>query len=284
MTKPLALLPLPSLKPSLLPWTARLGITEKLMALVAEAGFDGIEALYRNETHAQRLRELADANGLRIHFHQIWTLKGSPSHWHNHVLAGFGLVSNEGIPLCISPNARTYTRQEPFVAYGEIDTLEQCQFANIWVQTCPNHDSGLIMHDERFTSFCEHVRKRNHRVVFDTHHVLELMVGRMGIEYLSTNTETLLSMLIQAWDILGPYTTEIHLNDIDPRRGHTSGRSLLIGTGILPLRSFWDHVVRGKYMPQHIVPEVHPDITGGIRPSVESLRMVRDTVRRCTSF
>jgi len=237
-----------------LPYMKLFGYSFISLARIKAAGFDGVEIHIAGYSNKERLLEtIAKAHtlGLETRVHQAWSLEESPTFWFNHLLNLFGQLPRTG-----------YTLAEHLPA----DDVPAVVYANRWGEVV-GHDKWLLQTCEVFdkdgnfkTSYKEFVRVvKTHDlgVVFDTQHVLEFMLNLHGVEGLPTDKEKLLELLIKAWDDLGPYVREIHLNDSNPRLGHHKGRNVFLGTGILPLKEFVRHVKQSGWNGI-VTPEMSP--------------------------
>ena len=215
--------------------------------------FQGIELLLqpRPDRRLELLRQVIEKAGLKVHFHEVWSLENNPQHFFNHVAAVMGKIPKKTSPLASQlPNPLF----APVVCYAwrcaEISVEDR---AMLWLQTCEVYD-----HVIGYNGFLNVVRNGKYRVVFDTQHVLEFMLDSHGVDSLVSYTpEDLDQALLRAWDDLGEFTTEIHFNNFMPSRGYTGGRNCVPNDGVLNLRSFAQRVLQDKWSGV-VVPEVAP--------------------------
>ena len=238
-----------------------------------EARFHGVEihlVSFRSYGAALLCRNRAGLLGLATHFHQGWSLRENPTHWYNHVLNALGYLPRNGYALAdhIPPTGG------PVVVYA--DRLSETRGRpNYWLQTCSQfgRDGRYAL---PYVRFLEAVRRHRLPVVFDTQHYLEYALNVRGVEDLPQDRRELFDLLAEGWRELGSFVKEIQLCDSDPRLGHTGGRNVFIGEGILPLRDFcrlvkesgWDGVVVPEVKPSHLL---RPRRIGELRARVIEL-------------
>lgn len=236
--------------------------------LAKKAGFDGVEIFnfqrfWRNSP--ERCRALARKNNLDIHFHQIWFREKNEHHLHNRILDGIGCLPSFDSSL----EGEFGGIHEPVVLYPYRwrETLEK---PNYWFQTHTHYRNGKPLIS--FEDFCKAVVDNNLSVVFDTQHVLEFMLGKMdGVKSLPTKQKEIMPLLEDAWQILGSYTKEIHLNDYCPPH-----HNVFPGHGVFPLVDFTG-VVRQSEWSGTVIPEVDPKHLLG-RTLSERLLRLQNTV------
>ena len=233
--------------------------TEYAFAKISRAGFDGVEVLATSKIRgkADSFRQLANKHHLGLHWHQPWNYTENTNHWYNWVANQLGMLESRNYKLKdILPESQT----EPIVVYAD-RWNEAREMPLVWLQTCAVMNSEG-RHSLSFNGFMRLVHEHRPRVVFDTQHFLEWYFGSYGISGLPTDIKQLEVALLKGWSELGPYVSEIHFNDFDPRRGNSWGRNLVLGRGIAPLKSFaravrqsgWQGVVTPEISPFHLFP------------------------------
>ena len=230
-----------------------------------QAGFDGVEIHLAGQSQARalRCRSTAYRLGLRVHLHQGWSRDENPTHWYNHALSALGCLPPDGyrlidhIPLGVL---------DPVVVYAE-RLWEASGRPFYWIQTCCQPGAPKIS----FQLFLAAVERGQLPVVFDVQHYLEFRLGLEGVGDLPTDRRALMDLLGAGWKHLGPLTKEIHLDDADPRLGHTRGRNVPLGSGVLPLRDFC-RMVKASGWDGTVVPEVSPFHLRGQRRRYAGLR------------
>jgi sugar phosphate isomerase/epimerase len=219
------------------------------MKLSKKAGFDGVEIFnfqrfWRNSP--EKCRAVARKNNLDIHFHQIWFREKGDHHLHNRILDGIGCLPSFNSSL----EGEFGKMYEPVVLYP-YRWKEALGKPNYWFQTHTHYRNGKLLIS--FEDFCKAVVDNNLSVVFDTQHVLEFMLGKMdGVKSLPTNKKEIMSLLEEAWQILGPYTKEIHLNDY-----HPPYHNVFPFFGVFPLNWFVS-MVKDSAWSGTVIPEVDP--------------------------
>lgn len=216
-------------------------------------GFNGVEVHLQPRVikKVPQYRALAAKLGLTLHFHQPWNVDDNPTYLFMRVLQTFGQLPRSGYRFDDHFAGVT----EPIVAYP--DRAEECAGRdNCWLQTCPTYRRDGLPR-VAFVEFLDIVRRDHLSVVFDTQHYLEYRLGLTGVEGLPTDRYRLGELLAEGWGLLGKHVREIHLVDFDPRRGHTRGRNVFPGEGVLPLHGFCEMVVASGWSGS-VVPEVSP--------------------------
>lgn len=238
-----------------------------------DAGFHGVEirlVSFRSKRDALLCRYRAVLLGLATHFHQGWSLEENPTHWHNHVLNALGYLPHNGYALA----DHIPLTSDPVVIYAD-RIAEARYYSSYWLQTC-----SQFARDGRYAlsyiQFADAVRRHKLPVVFDTQHYLEYTLNVRGVEDLPQDRRKLFDLLAEGWQELGSFVKEIQLCDSDPRLGHTGGRNVFLGEGILPLRDFcqlvkesgWNGVVVPEVKPGHLL---RPRRIGELRARVIEL-------------
>lgn len=239
------------------------------MDKVKEAGFDGIEVLLtdRFRNYIWRCQHFAKELGLTLHFHQAWSADEDPTDWKFKILEGVGYIPKPGYALSV--HMPETTNNHPVVING--DRINQARRSNFWYQTdCVFWDPWPKL---PFPEFVRVVKKNNLSVVFDTQHYLEWRLGVFrDLSRLPKSQKGLFDLLKEGWELLGPHTKEIHLNDFNPTTGE---RNVFPSTGIAPLGAFCNLVQSGNWQG-YIVPEVSPQIL--FPYSTKKLICLRETV------
>lgn len=243
----------------LLPKLSLFGLPMGLtMRWAKAAGFAGLEllAVRMIMKHLPRIAGWAEQLGLVLHLHQPWSLSENSTYAHNRVLSAVGYLPQDGYQIndLVPPET-----PQPLVIYAD-RFRDAITLSNRWIQTVSVFQRGR---DGRFTyqlpyrQFVEVVLKHNLPVVFDTQHFLEYLIGVQGVEKLSSDPRLLFRQLSKGWETLRHLVREIHLNDFNPMLGHTRGRNVFPGTGIVPLAGFMQLVRRSGWQGT-VVPEVAP--------------------------
>lgn len=225
------------------------------MKRVKDAGFQGIEVLCtdRVRNYYQRCRQFAEELGLTLHLHQAWSADEDPSDWKFRILERVGYLPQSGyrlrdnVPWNLVDVPTVIQADRLSEAWGLVRIVPY-----YWFQTDSVWDGSKPKID--FWEFVRLVKQYNLSVVFDTQHYLEWRLGIFRNISQMTNTNWLLPLLEEGWELLGPYTKEIHLNDFDPRTGE---RNVFPGTGTFPMAAFCS-LVRASDWHGCIVPEVNP--------------------------
>jgi hypothetical protein len=205
-----------------------------VMLWAKKAHYDGVEILLTPFTRRRIMvyRKFAKNFGLTVHYHQAWSLSENPTLFFNHILSKVGYLPRSGYKLNEHIPASV---DEPVVIYA--DRYQEVRGHRNWsLQTCSVFEGRRYKLPYR--KYVEIVKEENFPVVFDIQHVLEFMLDIIGVEGLLRQKESLLELLKIAWEELGPHVNEIHLNDCDPRLGHSGGRNIFLGEGVMPLGEF----------------------------------------------
>ena len=235
-------------------FAARLGIT---LEGAEQAGFDGVEVHLIGMGRRRILSTICQAGelGLTTTIHQGWSLTEGWQQWYNWALAATGCIPITRFKLAEHIPAGTAF---PVVVSGE--RFEEAEnHPNWWLQTtCSLHGVQERLEHLFWDRFMPAAKSGRFGLVFDTQHFLEGAYGVRGVGYL--NRQDPLELLVQlryGWKLLGPFVKEIHLCDFDPERGHTFGRNVFPGTGILA-RALQDfcHIVKESGWDGRVVPEV----------------------------
>jgi len=221
------------------------------MIMTKKAGFDGIEILI-NHWYRWRIpyyRILAQKFGLKIHFHQAWSPSEDPSDFTFKILSLAGYLPKNGYKLKGHiPSIIT----EPVVIQADRSD-ESVGHSNYWLQTDfvfdPNKKNEI-----RIREFTVRAIESKSKIVFDTHHYLEMRFHTRGVENIPIKKEILLSSLIRGWEYLNDILPieEIHLNDFN-----SSERNVFTGDGVVPLKEFCKFVKESGWSGT-IVPEISP--------------------------
>ena len=241
---------------------------EMAMRRIKEAGFSGIEVSITNRfrDYIWRCQNLAKELNLTLHFHQSWSADEDPTDWKFKVLEWVGYLPSSGYTL------RDHIPREindcPVVINAD-RVNEAPRNLNFWYQTdCIFQD---LIPKLAFLEFIRLVERYDLPVVFDTQHYLEYRLGHFrDLRYLPTGKTELMKLLEEGWEIFGPHTKEIHLNDWRP-----TARNVFPGTGIAPLREFCQ-LVKSSGWNGYIVPEISLGIP--IPHSKDTLNRLRETV------
>lgn len=240
--------------PVLLPYIEFFGAPAFASFETARAcGFDGVEVHLqpRMIKKVPQYRALAAKLGLTLHFHQPWNVDDNPTYLFMRLLQAFGQLPRSGYRF----DDHFADVAEPIVAYP--DRAEECAGRdNCWLQTCPTYRRDGLPR-VAFVDFLDIVRRNHLSVVFDTQHYLEYRLSLTGVEGLPTDRYQLGELFAEGWKILGKHVREIHLVDCDPCLGHTRGRNVFPGEGVLPLHGFCEMVVASGWSGP-VVPEVSP--------------------------
>lgn len=260
---------------------------DRAMEMIAKAGFDGAQVLLGPRTDRSSMRALAGSHGLKVEWHEMWTLEESSNHLHNRVAACLRmlpLTRSERIHLLPSKD------EEPVVCYP--DTYDEylkrglSWELNFRLQTC-----STLVQRMGYVEFVRCVRLHGLGVVLDTQHALEWLTGNKAgsVDQLCHYTGAQLhEKLLQAWTDLRRYVKQIHFNTFIPEWGHTLGGNLFPDAGVLNLRAFAERVMRDGWNGT-VVPEVNPAWLStlalprlfplGLYPSLEKLKKLNETVR-----
>jgi sugar phosphate isomerase/epimerase len=237
-----------------LPYITLFGVPILPLCRIQAAGFDGVEIHLINYRDTSRVSETiarATRLGLKVSVHQAWSLEESPTFWFNHLLNFLGYLPHAGYTLA----GHLPAGDLPTVVYAS-RWQEVTNHPNWQLQTCDILDEKQDFKIS-YNRFVRLVTLHKFAVVFDTQHVLEFMLNQHGVEDLPFDPKELLKLLTKAWDDLGSYVREIHLNDCNPGLGHHTGRNIRLGEGILPLKEFIQYVKQSGW-DGIVTPEVSP--------------------------
>lgn len=221
------------------------------------AGFEAIEFLVTTNTNDWwKMDEAATKMGISTTYHQSWSLEENPTHLANKVLDKMGILPKYDYSLgdlfCGVPDGR------PIVVYADRVSDFSDTHHNRRYQTVS------VFHGVKYKlpwdAWVKVVRQDSMKVVFDTQHVLEYQLNLTGVEGLATYTkENFLWFLKDAWTKLGGSRNieEVHWNDCRPILGHTAGRNVPLGSGVLPLREFAEFIRKDGF-DGLVIPEVKP--------------------------
>ncbi|MDP3727298.1 MAG: TIM barrel protein [bacterium] len=241
-----------------------------------DAGFDGVEIHLAGQSQRRALACRAHARrlGLKVHLHQGWSIEESSSvHVWNRLMHPVGLLPRPGYRLA---EHIPFGVNDPVVIYAE-RWRDALAHPNWWLQTCRQANARL-----RFEEFVAIVERERLPVVFDLQHYLEFRLDLRGVGGLARPgilrnflPDVLMGYLTEGWHQLGPLVREIHLDDCDPRLGHTRGRNVPLGTGVLPVRDFC-RMVKESGWDGTVVPEVQPFLLHRHRRYADLRRQVAD--------
>lgn len=262
-----------------LPTFSLIWLTHRTICKIAKkAGFHGLEIFISNwnKNKLQKLARQAFEHGLMTSYHLPWSLEQNSTHFINSVLSIIGFLPPNGYKpseLCTDVHGGldvVHYADEIVEGAGTPGNHYQKVF-----QTCSLFENGE--YKISWKDFLEIVRSGCFPVVLDVQHVLEFMLNIKGVEGLKKYTQTeLLHLLIFAWDqIGGEKITEIHWVDCNPSLGHTLGRNVWPGKGVLPLTEFADFII-GRGWNGRVVPEVRQDLL--FSESTKKLKLLRETV------
>ncbi len=260
---------------------------------IREAGFNGAEVLVNgwNRHRLGKITGMAREAGLEVTYHQPWSLDENRTHPFNHILSAIGyLPPNDYTLEWVMENIPANRRVVLYPDRIKEENIknERCLFGGITnyykcINMAYQTTSVLKRNGEYKMSWDDFLLDVCYRglrpIVFDTQHVLEYSYDLKGVEELRKySSEQLLRQLKKTWEQVGgskDRVVEIHWNDCDPKLGHTGGRNVPLGTGILPLKEFATFLKEKDWWGT-IVPEIKPSLP--IPHSVEYLTRVRETV------
>lgn len=230
--------------------------------LLQEAGFTGIEVFLFSNAERQIKLMRSRAPKFLLSLHQPWSVEEAGNSPLNRVLDVFGYLPQDGYKLS---DITKCGKGELFVAYVErYDEVRQAQTSGqlpvrVAFQTACSWDSEGETRKHRlpYEYFLDHIVTSKFPIVFDTFHVLEWKLKKVGKKLAILSEELLAQTLIDAWHEIGPeLIVEIHWNDVD---GSGPDGRCVPGDGKLKkaLRLLAREIARSGWKGQ-IVPEVSP--------------------------
>jgi hypothetical protein len=223
----------------------------RVAQLAHEAGFDGVEWLLAGGAMRDPSCCLAAAEEFELFstFHEAWTSREATTPslvWKALQLIGWlpkSTIYDDRVPEEVS--------DYPVVTYAH-HIVKRRMPRNAVFQTCSVAD-GRGRFAISFEDFVRELRQRPEaEIVVDLYHLLELIGGKPdGLAI--AQVDKFPGLLTGFFDEFQKRIVEIHLADWSPTRG----RNCPIGTGILPLCEFGQHVARSGW-DGNVVPEVNP--------------------------
>lgn len=248
------------------------------MSAAKRAGFAFLEVFLLGSAakEIRYYRALARLLGLQIRFHDGWAYSEGYRSWINYFAHLLGYLPKELSESRIQWIAENVV-EEPCVVYAE--HARWCSLGNkVLLQTySTTKPDGFFRIG--FEEFAENVRNRNFRVVFNTQHILEMIIGTPGIRnFREYSAKWIQDRLIESWRQLRPHVAEIHLCDSRPTNSLFGGCNVWPGTGILPLKEFCREVIRSEWSGPVSI-EVTP-----WPYTVRKLRKLRETAEQLFSI
>ena len=232
--------------------------------LAKKHGYDGIEILVtaKNKHRLKKISEEVHSSGLGVSFHQPWSLAENPTHGVNKILDIIGVLPETDYTL--GNFFQSMPADVPVTLYAD-RIREEWNHPRKRFQTCSVFNKNLEF-KLSYKEFCKEVLWQKAKVTFDTQQVLEYYLNIQGVEgLLGYNRDELLDILIHCWNDLGgkENVEEIHWNDSSPSLGHTAGRNVFLGSGVLPLDQFAEYILKDgwDYKNKTVVPEVGSPLT-----------------------